>query len=126
MVVPAKVKLCMRTCAHARTQPVGPGSTCMALPSVTLLGNLKAQCSWEIAGSRARGVLDFGGTSDVILVAEGGLLALRGIVVRGLAQPSTRGAIADGLVLRPSLQLVPGARVSCRCLPPCGPTRSSS
>jgi len=62
-------------------------------------------------GREVPGVLDFGGTSDVIFVAEGGVLTLHGTNVRGLAQPNTRGAPAAGMVLQPSLQLAPGAKV---------------
>ncbi len=69
-------------------------------------------CTERPAAGGKLGVLDFGGTSDVVFVAEGGLLTLRGIALRGLALPNSRGAEGGLLLLRPSLQLAPGAHVS--------------
>lgn len=66
------------------------------------------------------GVLDFGGTSDVLFIGDAGTVAFERITVAGFAPPNGRGSPIADSVFWPSVQLAPGATVSCD---PTEPTR---
>ena len=58
-------------------------------------------------------MLDFGGTSDVLFIGDASTVAFDRITVAGFARPNGRGSPIADSVFWPSVQLAPGATVSC-------------
>ena len=80
------------------------------MPAARCHGRADRRCLAALpAGSGPRGVLDFAGVSDAVIVGDGGRLTLQSVAVRGLALATARSQ--HGLVLSPSVQLAPGAHV---------------
>lgn len=66
--------------------------------------------AYDAAAGDSGSVLDFGGTSDVLFVGDGGVVTLRHVRAAGFALPSGRGTVVDSIVW-PSVQLAPGGTV---------------
>ena len=65
-----------------------------------------------LADGERPGVLDFGGTSDVLFVGDGGTMAFERVTMAGFAPANGRGSPNADSVFWPSVQLAPGATVS--------------
>ena len=71
--------------------------------------------SASVADGDRPGILDFGGTSDVLFVGDGGAVAFEHVTVAGFAPPNGRGSPIADSVFWPSVQLAPGATVRYFC-----------
>ena len=78
------------------------------MPSCAFSAVLPANAGGGVGG----GVLDFGGTSDVLFVGKGGVLTLSRIRAQGMAEPNGHRTPIAAFVLWPSIQLAPGSQVN--------------
>ncbi len=67
--------------------------------------------AYGAAAGDSGSVLDFGGTSDVLFVGDGGVVTLRRVRAAGFALPSGRGSPVVDSIVWPSVQLAPGGTV---------------
>jgi hypothetical protein len=75
-------------------------------------GGAFARTLFRAADGARSGVLDFGGTSDVLFVGDAGTVAFERVTVAGFAPANGRGSPIADSVFWPSVQLAPGATVS--------------